>query len=106
MKDTKNAYRDSSLDYTIVVLFIYPPLRSHRKALRICEVHLPGGVPLHFLHPAAPGMAVELFSVASNRVSQEKDVANMKYNGQVCFAEIKVWSLRGASLRRAAFGNP
>lgn len=51
-------------------------------------------------------MGVEFFSAASNKVSQEKDVVNVKYNRLVCFMEIKIWSLLGASLRRVTFGIP
>lgn len=33
---------------------------------------------LHFFHPALAWMAVDLFSVASNKFSQQKEGANVK----------------------------
>lgn len=51
-----------------------------QKGSDICDVHLTGGVPPHFPYPAAACMAVELLSVASNKLSQAKEVDSVKYN--------------------------
>lgn len=89
-----NAYCKGSLDFAILVLsFIYPPLKSHRKALSICEVHLTCSVPLDFPIQQWLEQLWNFFSLVSHKVSQEKEVANARYNRLACFMEMKIWSL-------------
>lgn len=92
-KDKKSCSMcNSSLDYKIWVLWILYPLKSQGY----CSEQLWGSsncwCPSNF-SPSSNGwlwMAVDLFNVATNKISQENEVANFKCSRLACFMKTKI----------------